>query len=159
AASVCALEIAKQRAVAETEYRLQADVLEAALAGRFGTEAELAARAGALGYELQGHHVALVFALDAHRDSDAVRAGAGHPRPRLLDVLRRVLDAQQRAALVRQQDDLVAVFLPAGTNGTAPIDEAESLRRAATGALEGLPLSLGVGRPHLGIAGLSAGYH
>jgi purine catabolism regulator len=159
AASVCALEIAKQRAVAETEYRLQADVLEAALAGRFGTEAELAARAGALGYELQGHHVALVFALDTQRDGEVVRAGAGQPRPRLLDVLRRVLDAQQRAALVRQQDDLVAVFLPAGTNGAAPIDEAESLRRAATGALEGLPLSLGVGRPHLGIAGLSAGYH
>jgi PucR family transcriptional regulator, purine catabolism regulatory protein len=100
-----------------------------------------------------------VFALDSLRDGEAVRAAAGQPRPRLLDVLRRVLDSQQRAALVRQQDDRVAVFWPAGPDGMAPTDEGESLRHAATGALDGVPLSLGIGRPHLGIAGLSTGYH
>ena len=62
AAVVCALELAKQRAVAETEYRLQADVLESALSGRFASEGEVIVRARALGYELDGEQVALVFA-------------------------------------------------------------------------------------------------
>jgi purine catabolism regulator len=162
AAVVCALEIAKQRAVAETEYRLQADVLEAALAGRFGSQAELLSRARALGYELDGDHVALVIGLDPARGA-AGRAfvtdgadAAETPRPRLLDALRRALDAQQRPALLRQDGDRVAVFVPPGSDG--PAREAETLRQAVGMMLGGAPLSAGVGRVYAGVAGLATGY-
>ena len=47
--SFMGLKDSDKRAVAETEYRLQADVLEAALSGRFTSEAELFARARGLG--------------------------------------------------------------------------------------------------------------
>jgi len=162
AAVVCALELAKQRAVAQTEYRLQADVLEAALAGRFGSQAELLSRARALGYELEGDHLALVVGLDPargaargvfHRDGPA---GGEMPRPRLLDALRRVLGARERPALLRQDGEHVVVFLPPGE--AAPAREAEAVRQAAAAMLGGVPLSVGVGRPYAGVAGLSAGY-
>jgi purine catabolism regulator len=170
AAVVCALEIAKQRAVAETEYRLQADVLEAALAGRFSSEAEVVARARALGYELAGPQVALVFALDGgaaagerpstgSADGHGARDSAGQPRPRLLDAVRRALDARQRSALVREQDDRVAVFVPLGGAAITLITaEAEALRRAAAASLDGAALSVGVGRPYAGVPGLATGY-
>jgi PucR family transcriptional regulator, purine catabolism regulatory protein len=172
AAVVCALEIAKQRAVAETEYRLQADVLEAALAGRFASETEVVARARALGYELDGDQVALVFGLDAATGPGALAAGpppelggeqggalAGQLRPRLLDAIRRALEPSQRPALVRQQDAQVAVFVPlAGTDSPAIAREAETLRQAAATMLDGTTLTVGIGRPHGGVPGLSVGY-
>jgi len=167
AAVVCALEIAKQRAVAETEYRLQADVLEAALSGRFTSEAELFARARGLGYDLEDHQVALVFGLDADRAGPRTsrpgadgQAATAQPRPRLLDPLRRALDARQRAALVRQHEEHVAVFLPLGRADVARIRaDAEALRREATASLPDTAISVGIGRPYAGIAGLSASYH
>ncbi|HZU07044.1 MAG TPA: helix-turn-helix domain-containing protein [Chloroflexota bacterium] len=162
AATVCALEIAKQRAVAETEYRLQADVLEAALTGRFESEMELAARARALGYELEGVHVALVFAFDAEPET-APETLASPPRPagvRLLDALRRVLATAQRAALLRQQDDRVLLFMAPPEEGAAALArEGELLRLAVAAALDGSPLSVGVGRPYAGIEGLRTAYH
>jgi purine catabolism regulator len=161
AAVVCALEIAKQRAVAETEYRLQADVLEAALAGRFGSQSELLARARALGYELEGDHVALVFSLDVDGAAASVAETDGlqssdPPRPRLLDGLRRALDGQQRPALLRQDGDRVAVFVPLSAG--EPAEYAETLRQGAA-AILGAVVSVGVGRPHRSVAGLGAGYH
>ena len=168
AASICALELAKQRAVAETEYRLQADVLEAALTGHYASETELATRARALGYELEGSRVALVFALDADEAAAPGQSwpgagdgavSTGHPRPRLLDAVRRVLEPREGRALVRQQADHVVVFLPLGAEeATTPAGEAEALRRAVAAALDGSPLSTGVGRPYAGITGLSSGY-
>jgi PucR family transcriptional regulator, purine catabolism regulatory protein len=164
AAVVCGLEIAKQRAVAETEYRLQADVLEAALAGRFGSQGELLARARALGHELDGEHVALVFGLDPSRSPAGTAAFDGDgegpadpPRPRLLDALRRVLDAQQRPALLRQDGERVAVFVPLAPEGAA--QDGEALRQAAATMLSGAALSVGAGRPYGGVAGLATGYH
>ncbi|HEY7068349.1 MAG TPA: helix-turn-helix domain-containing protein [Chloroflexota bacterium] len=170
AAVVCALEIAKQRAVAETEYRLQADVLEAALSGRFTSEAELLARARGLGYELEDEQVALVFGVDEVRalaragrpvsEGAAGRSGAAQPRPRLLDALRRALEARERPAFVRQQEDRVALFLPrCGADVVALRAEAEALRvETALGTLD-LTVSVGIGRPHPGVAGLNASYH
>jgi PucR family transcriptional regulator, purine catabolism regulatory protein len=171
AAVVCALEIAKQRAVAETEYRLQADVLEAALSGRFTSETDLFARARGLGYELEDEQVALVFGLDAeHAAPRAVRSveatrtdgkpTVSQPRPRLLDPLRRALDTQQRAALVRQHEEHVAVFLPrAGATIVQMRADADALRREATAGLPATAVSVGIGRPYAGVAGLSASYH
>ncbi|HLH25095.1 MAG TPA: helix-turn-helix domain-containing protein [Chloroflexota bacterium] len=169
AAVVCALEIAKQRAVAETEYRLQADVLEAALSGRFTSEAELFARARGLGYDLEDDQVALVFGLDDERaaprparaaDGAAGQTAAAQPRPRLLDPLRRALQARQRAALVRQHEQHVAVFLPvAGADVARLRAEADALRREATAGLPATAVSVGIGRPYAGVAGLSTSYH
>jgi purine catabolism regulator len=156
AAIVCALEIAKQRAVAEAEYRLQADVLDAALAGRFASEAELAARARALGYELAGEHVALAFALDGDPgDSGAVE----QPRLRLRDALRRLLDERGVPYLVRQEEGRVVAFVPASPEMARGGPGPEALRRAVAGWLDGLAVSLGVGRAYAGLGGLSTSYH
>jgi purine catabolism regulator len=156
---VCALELAKQRAVAETEYRLQADVLEAALSGRFASEGEVIARARALGYELDGDQVSLVFAPDDARRAPAFDQDGLHPRPRVLDALRRVLETQQRTALLRQHGDRVAAFFArADAAGSSVPDQAESVRRAVVAHLDGPSVSVGVGRPYPGVAGLALGF-
>jgi len=157
AAIVCALEIAKQRAVAEAEYRLQADVLDAALTGRFASEAELAARARALGYDLNGEHVALAFALDHGPAGDS--STVEQPRLRLRDALRRLLDERGVAYLLRQEEERVVVFVPAGPEVARGGPGPEALRQALAGLLEGLAVSLGVGRAYRGLAGLSTSYH
>lgn len=155
AAVVCALEIAKQRAVSETEYRLQAEVLDAALAGRFASESELVARANALGYELAGRHVALVFAVDG--DAAASAATLEVTRPRLRDTVRRVIDERGGAALLRQQGERMVAFVPALGDDAEPAAY-ESLRRAVSHGLDGVDMSLGVGRPYAGVNGLAASY-
>src|SRR5581483_139963 len=59
-------------------------------------------------------------------------------------------------ALVRQDGDRVAVFVPPGSDG--PVDEAEALRQVVSMLLGGAALSVGVGRPYAGVAGLGSGY-
>jgi purine catabolism regulator len=157
AAIVCALEIAKQRAVAEAEYRLQADVLDAALAGRFASEAELAARARALGYDLAGEHVALAFALDSGPAGDS--GAVEQPRLRLRDALRRLLDERGVPYLLRQEEGRVVAFVPASPAMARGGPGPEALRQALAGVLDGGPVSLGVGRAYAGLAGLSTSYH
>src|SRR5262249_15224526 len=80
-------------------------------------------------------------------------------RPRLLDTLRRVLEAQGRTALVRQQDERIAVFLPSGGLDASALGRlSESLRVAAASAFDDTTVSLGIGRPYPDVAGLSTGY-
>ncbi|MBX5492960.1 MAG: helix-turn-helix domain-containing protein [Chloroflexi bacterium] len=156
AAIVCALEIAKQRAVAEAEYRLQADVLDAALAGRFASESELASRARTLGYDLSGEHVALAVALDSDAARD--RATVEQPRLRLRDALRRVLDERGTPYLLRQEEERVVAFVPASPATARGGRLPEALRQTLAELLDDAAVSLGVGRAYRGVTGLSASY-
>ena len=63
-ATVVALVLMRERAILETERRLQGDLLGDILAGRFESEEDLARRARFLGYDLLHPHVLLVVSID-----------------------------------------------------------------------------------------------
>jgi sugar diacid utilization regulator len=63
-ATVVALVLMRERAILETERRLQGDLLGDILAGRFESEEDLARRARFLGYDLLHPHVLLVISVD-----------------------------------------------------------------------------------------------
>jgi len=60
AATVVALVLMRERAILETERRLQGDLLGDILAGKFESEEDLARRARFLGYDLLHPHVLLI---------------------------------------------------------------------------------------------------
>jgi purine catabolism regulator len=63
-ATVVALVLMRERAILETERRLQGDLLGDILTGRFESEEDLARRARYLGYDLLHPHVLLVVSID-----------------------------------------------------------------------------------------------
>lgn len=64
AATVVALVLMRERAILETERRLQGDLLGDILAGRFESEEDIIRRARFLGYDLLRPHVLLVAGID-----------------------------------------------------------------------------------------------
>ena len=64
AATVVALVLMRERAILETERRLQGDLLRDILAGKFESEEDLARRARFLGYDLLHPHVLLMVSID-----------------------------------------------------------------------------------------------
>ncbi len=64
AATVVALVLMRERAILETERRLQGDLLGDILTGKFESEEDLARRARFLGYDLLHPHVLLVASID-----------------------------------------------------------------------------------------------
>ncbi|MCK9905884.1 hypothetical protein MXD63_38575, partial [Frankia sp. Cpl3] len=57
AATLCALEYVKERAIAATEWRLQGDFAEEILTGRIAVGTEAESRSRMLGYPLSGRHL------------------------------------------------------------------------------------------------------
>jgi purine catabolism regulator len=64
AATVVALVLMRERAILETERRLQGDLLGDILAGKFESEEDIIRRAKFLGYDLLHPHLLLVVSLD-----------------------------------------------------------------------------------------------
>jgi purine catabolism regulator len=74
--------------------------------------------------------------------------------------MRRALEAHPRPALVRQHEDHVAVFVPLGGAEMARVrSEADALRREAIAGFPNTAVSVGIGRPYAGVAGLNTSYH
>lgn len=170
AAAVCAIDLAKQRAVIEAQIRLQGDFLDDLFAGEYATEEAMLARARYLGYDLLAPHAVMVFGLDP--PSDGVTrldpAQVGRPRRRLIDVIRRELGegglgswpSGGVAPAVREHGESVALLQALGEHeGPARArDLAEGLRQRAGRALGGASLTAGVGRPARGVAATTVAY-
>jgi purine catabolism regulator len=159
AAGVFAIELARQRAVLEAQMRLQGDFLEDLLAGNFGAEEAMLARARHLGHDLRRPHVVVVLGLDpgeTGRPGGSDPARALRPTRRFLDVARRELRARFPTALFLERGDLLSALIP--FDSRALKEQLEEVRVRIHLVLGGAPVSLGVGRYHEGLSGLASSY-
>jgi purine catabolism regulator len=159
AASVLAIELAKQSAVVEARLRVQGDFLSDLLDDPSPPDEPLMERTRRLGYELSRPH--LVFVL---RQRDVVLNGSGPARAhqRFVDVARRRLVQTDAATLLRERDGCIQVLMPCppevnATDLEATLEWIERLRSSleATLAPETIAVVAGIGR----MPGAETTYH
>jgi PucR family transcriptional regulator, purine catabolism regulatory protein len=174
AASVCAIEMTKERAVVEAENRTRGEFIDSLLSDGPANEEALAERATTLGYDLSHSAVALVFGLDRPLDAagnTVPRAASGGERA-LIGVVREETNARGTRGLLKGRDSSVVVLLPLREkdltepgaepqNGRASSDRlrkrVEEVRQQAMRRLNE-PVSVGIGRPSRGVAGIRASF-
>ncbi|MHB1132182.1 MAG: PucR family transcriptional regulator [Chloroflexota bacterium] len=167
AASVCAIEMAKEHAVVEAENRTRGEFVDALLANDPVNEEALAQRAASLGYKLDAPAVVLVFA----REPQARQGGGSAPSERgLASILREEMAARASRALLKVREHSVVVVWPlpatlladegktdATGNEPGTLERvrrrAEEVRQQAIRRLRD-QVSVGVGRPGSGAAGI-----
>jgi PucR family transcriptional regulator, purine catabolism regulatory protein len=151
AASVLAIELAKQSAVVEARLRSQGDFLTDLLDNAVAPDDALLERARRLGYDLTRPH--LVFVLRP-RDSEATSGPAGaRGRQRFVDATRRRLVLADMTTLLREHDGSIQVLMPCPvdvepTDADAGVAWVERLRSSLEDSLtpESLSVVAGVGR-------------
>jgi purine catabolism regulator len=109
AASVLAIELAKQSAVVEARLRLQGDFLTELLDTPGPADESLLERARRLGYDLSRPH--LVFVLRP-RPCDAANGTSSRGHQRFVDATRRRLVLADVTTLLREHDGGVQVLMP-----------------------------------------------
>lgn len=138
-APVCALELAKSRAIREAEKRMQGDFMDELLAGRL-TRQEALYRARRLQLDERAPHVSL---------SLAWQDGTGRSSRRLEGLVRQVLASRRTVARILLRGERVLIML--ATPEADPIDYAFDLAQSvvleAGRQLPGVKVSIGIGRP------------
>lgn len=107
AATLCALEYVKERAVTATEWRLRGDLADELLQGQLANEDQLEARSRMLGYPLAGSH--FIAALRAGETEQNQAAGL-HQKINLL--LKRLAEPKGLPYLPRERTTHLFVILP-----------------------------------------------
>ncbi len=150
AASAFAVPIAKQRAIMETQTRLQGSFLENLFTGTFADEEEIAARARYLGHDLRELYDTACVTLDEPTDvrhpiDEAQRAGVWTS---FLDIAHREILEQWPRALLRERGDVLAVLIPV-RDPAAPSTiraQLEALRAHLGSLVGGVAPTIGLGR-------------
>jgi PucR family transcriptional regulator, purine catabolism regulatory protein len=154
AASACAIELDRERAVLQARDELEGEFLESLLAGTYSSETAVRHRAERLGFDLGGEVAVLVARPDggpeaqlrARRDQLGV-AAQGWIRRR----------APTALATLRQGSVTAVLPLAAGADPPDLRRLAADLRLECTGAA-GTEVSVGIGRNKPGIDGVRASY-
>ncbi len=150
AASVLAIELAKQSAVVEARLRMQGDFLSDLLDSPVQPDEGLLERARRLGYDVSRPHLAFVLRpRGAHMSN-----GAGQRvQQRFVDAARRRLVLTDVTTLLREQDGAVQVLMPspgdvAATDVDASLGCVERIRASLEESLlpEAISVVAGVGR-------------
>jgi PucR family transcriptional regulator, purine catabolism regulatory protein len=159
AASVLAIELAKQSAVVAARLRLQGDFLTELLDNPGPPEEAVLERARQLGYDLSRPH--LVFVLRPRAEESASANGhlpgggviTGGSNQRFVDAARRRLVVADASTLLRERSGAVQVLMPCPpelepADSDAALGWVERLRAALEDSLapEALPVVAGVGR-------------
>ncbi len=152
AATVIALEMIKQREVAEAEDRVRGELVDDLLNGTFGDEANVQRRARHLRYDLSVPHRLLVvdvdhfgrFIREQHYEEGRVIA----LKHQLFQVVTGAVRRQHPRHLVSAHSDSVIVLVPRPADGKDP--EAEALagriREAVAESELGITVSVSIGR-------------
>src|SRR5438874_2335053 len=152
AATVIALEMIKQREVAEAEDRVRGELVDDLLNGTFGDEANVQRRARHLRYDLSVPHRLLVvdvdhfgrFIRERHYEEGRVIA----LKHQLFQVVIGAVRRQHPRHLVSAHSDSVIVLVPQPADGKDP--EAEALaariREAVAESELGITVSVSIGR-------------
>ena len=152
AASVLAIELAKQSAVVEARLRLQGDFLTDLLDRPAPPDEALLERARRLGYDLSRPH--LVFVLRPREDRSTNNSSSNvRGQQRFVDAARRRLVLADVTTLLRERDGSVQVLMPCPPevdpgDVDAGLDWVERLRRGLEESLtpESVAVVAGVGR-------------
>jgi purine catabolism regulator len=144
-ALVCAVELAKRRAVEAAEQRLQGDFLDLMLTAGAAEERALARRAAEMGYDLDRQHV--VILLNASADVQPTLV-AGELRASLSN-----LDIQ--ALLCTYEDGLAALCSAEAPPSSKSLEKCTHTTRGRIADLcPGARVAAGIGRPGTGLPGL-----
>ncbi|CAJ1003201.1 MULTISPECIES: PucR family transcriptional regulator [Brevibacillus] len=118
AATLCALEYVKERAVAATEWRLKGDFVDELLSGRPLRADELDHRSRMLGYPLTGSHMVA-----------AVKVGTGDGaalsdlHQACITLMRRLCDRHHRSYLLRERPHCLLFILPHDQTSLALLEQ------------------------------------
>src|SRR5438067_9954259 len=110
AASVLAIELAKQSAVVEARLRLQGDFLTELLDSSASAEEPLLERARRLGYDLSRPHLAFVLRARDGEQRNGTNPSRGQQR--FVDATRRRLVLADVTTLLRERDGSIQVLMP-----------------------------------------------
>ena len=151
AASVLAIELAKQSAVVEARLRLQGDFLSDLLDNPNPPDDSLVERARRLGYDLTRPHLVFVLRPRPCDSQNGTAAARGHQR--FVDATRRRLVLADVTTLLREQDGSIQVLMPSPPDldpgdVDASLDWVQRLRSALEESLapESVSVVAGVGR-------------
>jgi purine catabolism regulator len=148
AASACAIELDRERAVLAARDDLEGEFATALLTGAYGSEASMLERARRAGASLGDESVVMVVRPSARR---AAPAPQGWPESGVRSV-QRWAQRRELPVLAAAHQGAVAVIAGAGL---------PDLRRAAAelaadcrSAVGGVPVAVGIGRPKHGLGGI-----
>jgi purine catabolism regulator len=150
AAMLVALELAKQRAVAEATQRGRTEFLDDLLEGSFPSEEAILARARQLGYDLLSPHLTFVLSADpaAPTGAPAGPPSAARQRRRFADIARATLMRLEPRALAVERDGAIVALRPTeATNDAAATALVEAVRAETSEALPEIGVSAGLARP------------
>lgn len=144
AAAACAIEIARDRAILETQDRLQSDFVEDLLIGDFPTPEVIVARGKRLGYALTPPYA--VFALSIRNLASA--AGNQERSIEGLSTLEHELHRIDPSYLCLIKDRLLFVLVPVEANSSALQLKklAEEVRGKLAACAKGAEIAIGIGR-------------
>lgn len=137
AAVVCALEMARAKAISDAEKKLRGDFLTSLMAGTVN-EAEAQAEGDRTGHDMNAPHVALVM----------LWYGARHPTGRRLESLFNGLIGKESANVLAQlrEQELRVFYAPDSADVIGAARQlAEEVRREAVREYRDAPLAIGIG--------------
>ncbi|HVS04674.1 MAG TPA: PucR family transcriptional regulator ligand-binding domain-containing protein [Candidatus Dormibacteraeota bacterium] len=152
AATVIALEMIKQREVAEAEDRVRGELVDDLLNGTFGDQANVQRRARHLHYDLSVPHRLLVVDVDHFgrfiRERRYEEGRVIALKHQLFQVVTGAVRRQHPRHLVSAHSDSVIVLVPQSADGTDPEAEglATRIREAVAESELGITVSVSIGR-------------
>lgn len=165
AATVFALELTRQRSVFEAEQRLRGDLLDAILAGE--VDERLLERARFLGCDPTAQYLVLLLTADRAPAPDRPPTSASDDlflKRRVYQIVETAIgDRAVPTVLVARREGVVAMLgFPHPTDPAAAASAAralaDDLRRAVREGLDGLTISIGIGRLAPDLASLRRSY-
>lgn len=157
-AAACAIVLAREQAAATARREVELHVLDEVLDGALRSEATLLQQARRLGHDLDACHVAIVLRLDQPAPSGPIRAIGRDDRWEALgDALARLAGGRQVKPLWRIRHNSAEVVWPAASPAAAAALATTlqgDVAALVAGQRQGPLVSLGVGTPRQGIAGI-----
>jgi purine catabolism regulator len=169
AAAIAALDLAKQKAVLETERRLKRDFVEDLLGGQYDSVEAITARARSLGWELR--HKRVVVVVDLYRFEqycvDHMEQGEAHfqqIKSRFFHTVSQAVAEHDPLSIVVDRSDSVILLphfdqeMPFSLARTQIQALAEGICHRAQGEVDELPVSVAIGGFHNSLKGLAHSY-
>ena len=160
-ASAFAIPIAKQRAIVETQTRLQGSFLESLFSGNLHNEDDILERAHYLGHDLGDEYGTACLVVDDRsglrdvRTSESQRAAIWAS---FLDAARREISLQWPRALLKDRGATLAVLIPSGGDQPPERDLFDGLRVRLNLALPDAVVTCGIGPVAMTPAGIVRSY-
>jgi purine catabolism regulator len=150
AASACAIELDRERAVSETRDRLEGEFIESLLAGSYTSEDAALERAQRLGIDLSRPFA--VVSMRGSRPDSAFENAA-------LRAVRSLVAHRDISALISAHAGAICVILVLEAFDEASLARlVQAIRADCAGVTHDPGTSLGVGRPHTGVVGVRSSF-